>query len=86
MKKFALWLTMVIMFSLPALVFAQATGGSTDKAAKEEGTGRKGRTEDKARKGASGKKTVKATTSDNKLKKGAKGTKGTATDDKDRRK
>jgi hypothetical protein len=37
MKRFGLWLTVGIMFSLPALVFAQATGGSTDSKIKEGG-------------------------------------------------
>jgi hypothetical protein len=44
MKRFKLWLTAAIMFSLPALGFAEATGGSTDKLVKEgkaSGTGRK---------------------------------------------
>ena len=29
MKRFGLWLTIVILFSLPALVFAQSVGGTT---------------------------------------------------------
>jgi hypothetical protein len=40
MKRFGLWLTMVSMFSLAGLVFAQATGGSTCSAAKEGGAGK----------------------------------------------
>ena len=49
MKRFELWLTTVIMFSLPGLVFAQATGGSPGKQGEviksgtAAGTGRKGR-------------------------------------------
>src|SRR5258708_35472003 len=48
MKRFELWLTTVIMFSLPGLVFAQATGGSPGKQVKvikstAAGAGRKGR-------------------------------------------
>ena len=51
MKRFQLWLTTAIMFSLPALVFAQATGGSPGKQGKlikngtAAGTGRKGTVE-----------------------------------------
>ncbi len=48
MKRFELWLTTVIMFSLPGLVFAQATGGSPGKQVKvikstAAGAARKGR-------------------------------------------
>ena len=35
MKRFGMLLAMVSMFSLPGLLFAQATGGSTCSAAKE---------------------------------------------------
>ncbi len=60
MKRFELWLTTVIMFSLPALVFAQATGGSPGKQGKlikngtAAGTGRKGTVEPEIRKKGSG--------------------------------
>jgi len=53
MKRFELWLTTVIMFSLPALVFAQATGGSPDKQLEHKGgapAGRKGTAEPELRK------------------------------------
>ena len=56
MKRFELWLTTVIMFSLPALAFAQATGGSTDTLIhrKGAGTGRKGTAQAEIRKKGSG--------------------------------
>ena len=63
MKRFGLWLTIVSMFSLPGMVFAQATGGSTCSAAKEgtgkTTTGKKKTRESKVagKKGASGTKT-----------------------------
>ena len=68
MKRFELWLTTVIMFSLPALVFAQATGGSPGKQGKlikngtAEGTGRKGTVEPEIRKKGSGNAQKKAVT------------------------
>src|SRR6266567_8029313 len=60
MKRFELWLATVIMFSLPALVFAQDTGGSPRKQGKlikngtAAGTGRKGTVEPEIRKKGSG--------------------------------
>jgi hypothetical protein len=60
MKRFELWLTTVIMFSLHALVFAQATGGSPGKQGKlirngtAAGTGRKGTVEPEFRKKGTG--------------------------------
>ena len=60
MKRFELWLTTVIMFSLPALVFGQATGGSPGKEGRfikngtAAGTGRKGTVEPEIRKKGSG--------------------------------
>ena len=38
MKRFEVWLTALIVFSLPALVFAQDTGGSTDRQGKVNAT------------------------------------------------
>ena len=40
MKRFGLWLTIGILFSLPVLVFAQATGGSTCSKIKEGSAGK----------------------------------------------
>jgi hypothetical protein len=57
MKRFELWLTAAIMFSLPALGFAQATGGSPGKQLehnKVSGTGRKGTPQAEIRKKGSG--------------------------------
>ena len=57
MKRFELWLTTVIMFSLPALVFAQATGGSPGKLLEHNGgtsTGRKGIVQAEIRKKGTG--------------------------------
>ena len=59
MKRFELWLTTAIMFSLPALVFAQATGGSPGKLLEKgkgtgSGTGRKGTPQAEIRKKGSG--------------------------------
>src|SRR5258708_26719002 len=59
MKRFELWLTTAIMFSLPALVFAQPTGGSSGKLVEKgkgtgAGTGRKGTAQAEIRKKGSG--------------------------------
>jgi hypothetical protein len=64
MKRSGLWLAIAIMFSLPALGLAQATGGSPGKAL-----------ENGATKGASGKKAVHA---ESHSKKGAKTSVNTA--------
>jgi hypothetical protein len=56
MKRFQLWLTAAIMFPLPALVFAQCTGGSPGrkldyhKGGASAGTGRKGTVQPEVRK------------------------------------
>ena len=68
MKRFGLWLTVGIVFSMPVLVFAQATGGSTcskipEGTAKKTVGGKKGKTLERkvaGKKGAS--KVVKKTT------------------------
>jgi len=68
MKRFELWVTAAIMFSLPALGFAQATGGSPGKQGKlriygtAAGTGRKGTVESEIRKKGSGNAQKKAGT------------------------
>jgi hypothetical protein len=57
MKRFQLWLTTAIVFSMPALVFAQATGGSPGKQLenhKGTGTGRKGTAQPEIRKKGTG--------------------------------
>ena len=57
MKRFELWLTAAIMFSLPALGFAQATGGSPGKLLQHKGgagTGKKGTAQAEIRKKGTG--------------------------------
>jgi hypothetical protein len=57
MKRFELWLAAAILFSLPVLGFAQATGGSTDtlqKHRKGSGTGTKPTGQAEIRKRGSG--------------------------------
>jgi hypothetical protein len=57
MRKFRTWFMTAVMLSLPAVLFGQATGGSTDSKIKEgsgskgAGTGRKGLEKTHARKG-----------------------------------
>ena len=41
MKRFGLWMTIGILFSLPALVFAQATSGCSGASKIDNGTGKK---------------------------------------------
>jgi hypothetical protein len=53
MKRSQLWLTTAIVFSMPAMVFAQATGGSPGKLDEHKGgaaIGRKGNPEPEIRK------------------------------------
>jgi len=63
MKRFGLWLTMAVMFSLPALVFAQATGGSTDSKVKNT-SGKKSTHKQTAKKGTKTSPKVTGTGSD----------------------